>query len=99
MLANEAVSADRQAQIVEYGGLRLLVPLTKSVDHDVRRLAAHALANLSVNTRNQTLMADEGAVEMLLDLLESDNEVRLSLSCVYVCVCVCVSLYMHMHAH
>jgi len=75
MLANEAVSADRQAQIVEYGGLRLLVPLTKSTDHDVRRLAAHALANLSVNAKNQTLMADEGAVEMLLDLLESDNEV------------------------
>ena len=36
MLANEAVNSDRQAQIVEYGGLRLLVPLTKSSDEDVR---------------------------------------------------------------
>jgi len=36
MLANEAVNSDRQAQIVEYGGLRLLVPLTRSSDEDVR---------------------------------------------------------------
>jgi len=75
MLANEAVNSDRQAQIVEYGGLRLLVPLTKSSDEDVRRLAAHALANLSVNTKNQQLMAAEGAIEMLLDLLDTNNEV------------------------
>ena len=75
MLANEAVSSDRQTQIVEYGGLRLLVPLTKSSDCDVRRLAAHALANLSVNSKNQELMAEEGAIEMLIDLLDSDNEV------------------------
>jgi len=39
MLANEAVNSDRQAQIVEYGGLRLLVPLTKSSDEDVRYVA------------------------------------------------------------
>lgn len=38
-----------QVQIVEYGGLKLLVPLTKSKDQEVQRLAAHALANLSVN--------------------------------------------------
>jgi hypothetical protein len=50
-LANEAVKSNRQVQIVEYGGLRLLVPLTKSVDPEVQRLAAHALANLSVNGR------------------------------------------------
>jgi hypothetical protein len=75
MLANEAVNSDRQAQIVEYGGLRLLVPLTQSKDVDVQRLAAHALANLSVNTKNQELMAQEGAVEMLLDLLNTENEV------------------------
>ncbi len=75
MLANEAVSADRQAQIVEYGGLSLLVPLTKSIDMDVKRLSAHALANLSVNSKNQILMAEEGAIEMLLDLLDSTNEV------------------------
>lgn len=48
-LANEAVKSNRQVQIVEYGGLKLLVPLTKSVDQEVQRLAAHALANLSVN--------------------------------------------------
>ena len=36
-------------QIVQYGGLRLLVPLTKSIDPEVQRLAAHALANLSVD--------------------------------------------------
>lgn len=48
-LANEAVKSNRQVQIVEYGGLKLLVPLTKSKDQEVQRLAAHALANLSVN--------------------------------------------------
>lgn len=48
-LANEAVKSARQVQIVEFGGLRLLVPLTKSSDEEVQRLAAHALANLSVN--------------------------------------------------
>lgn len=48
-LANEAVKPQRQAQIVEYGGLQLLVPLTNSKDIEVQRLAAHALANLSVN--------------------------------------------------
>lgn len=50
-LANEAVQPQRQVQIVEYGGLRLLVPLTKSKDPEVQRLAAHALANLSVNCK------------------------------------------------
>lgn len=49
-LANEAVKSNRQVQIVEYGGLRLLVPLTKSPDPEVQRLAAHALANLSVTS-------------------------------------------------
>jgi HEAT repeat protein len=48
-LANEAVKPARQVQIVQYGGLKLLVPLTKSTDMEVQRLAAHALANLSVN--------------------------------------------------
>jgi hypothetical protein len=38
-----------QVQIVEFGGLQLLIPLTKSHDPEVQRLAAHALANLSVN--------------------------------------------------
>lgn len=48
-LANEAVRSERQVQIVEYGGLKLLIPLTRSADPEVQRLAAHALANLSVN--------------------------------------------------
>ena len=48
-LANEAVRPARQVQIVEYGGLKLLIPLTRSTDQEVQRLAAHALANLSVN--------------------------------------------------
>ena len=89
-LANEAVNPKRQVQIVEYGGLRLLVPLTKSTDPDVQRLAAHALANLSVNglqlfilmtmtlifilADNQALMAQEGGIEMLVDLLSSTQE-------------------------
>ncbi|KAJ1398716.1 hypothetical protein B484DRAFT_406558 [Ochromonadaceae sp. CCMP2298] len=51
-LANEAVKPARQVQIVAYGGLKLLVPLTRSSDLEVQRLAAHALANLSVNGRN-----------------------------------------------
>ena len=49
-LANEAVNGSRQVQIVEYGGLKLLVPLTRSKDPEVQRLSAHALANLSVNS-------------------------------------------------
>lgn len=36
-------------QIVDLDGLQLLLPLTKSKDTEVQRLAAHALANLSVN--------------------------------------------------
>ena len=75
LLANEAVNSDRQVQIVEYGGLGLLVPLTKSKDDDVQRLSAHALANLSVNSENQKLMAKEGAIELLIGLLGSENEV------------------------
>lgn len=42
-------AADRQVQIVELEGLKLLLPLTQSKDTEVQRLAAHALANLSVN--------------------------------------------------
>jgi hypothetical protein len=49
MLANEAVKPARQKQIVENGGLKLLVPLTRSIDVEVQRLAAHCLANISVN--------------------------------------------------
>jgi len=73
-LANEAVKPVRQVEIVEYGGLKLLIPLTQSTDAEVQRLAAHALANLSVNAENQKLMAEEGAIESLLDLLSSNNE-------------------------
>ncbi|CAN0459582.1 unnamed protein product, partial [Scytosiphon promiscuus] len=39
----------RQAQIVELGGLKLLLPLARSKDVEVQRLAVHALANLSVD--------------------------------------------------
>ena len=60
-------------QIVELGGLELLLPLVASTDHEVQRLAAHALANLSVNADNQVRMANEGGVEMLIELLETSN--------------------------
>ncbi|CAM9920150.1 unnamed protein product [Heterosigma akashiwo] len=73
-LANEAVKPERQVQIVELGGLKLLLPLTQSTDTDVQRLAAHALANLSVNSDNQMMMAEEGGIEMLVALLSSSNE-------------------------
>lgn len=73
-LANEAVKPSRQIQIVEYGGLKLLVPLTKSTDTEVQRLAAHALANLSVNAVNQEIMAREGAIDMLIGLIGSSSE-------------------------
>ena len=61
-------------QIVEQGGLELLLPLTKSDDIEVQRLAAHALANLSVNADNQIKMANEGGVEMLVTLLNSPSD-------------------------
>jgi vacuolar protein 8 len=73
-LANEAVHADRQVQIVECGGLDLLLPLTRSEDNDVQRLSAHALANLSVNADNQVLMAEQGGIKMMVRLLEAPNE-------------------------
>jgi len=73
-LANEAVKSQRQIQIVECGGLELLLPLTKSKDVEVQRLAAHALANLSVNSDNQILMAEKGAIEMLIYLLDINHE-------------------------
>lgn len=47
--SSPVAAAERQAQIVELGGLKLLLPLTRSTDVEVQRLAAHALANLSVN--------------------------------------------------
>lgn len=59
-LANEAVKPDRQAHIVELGGLQLLVPLTQSPDPEIQRLSAHALANLSVLPANQVTMVKEG---------------------------------------
>lgn len=59
---------------MDYGGLQLLVPLAKSPDIEVQRLAAHALANLSVNPTNQELMAREGGIRMLIPLLKSEHE-------------------------
>lgn len=47
----------------------MLLPLTKSEDAEVKRLAAHALANLSVSGENQVTMVREGGVDMLVDLL------------------------------
>lgn len=73
-LANEAVNPNRQKQIVEFGGLKLLLPLTNSGDIEVQRLSAHALANLSVDSNNQIIMAKEGAVEMLIHLLDCQVE-------------------------
>lgn len=48
-MTQHVLLADRQVQIVELNGLQLLLPLTTSSDIEVQRLAAHALANLSVN--------------------------------------------------
>lgn len=82
-LANEAIQriyddlmwiAQRQVQIVELGGLKLLLPLTKSSDIEVQRLAAHALANLSVNITNQIVMAQNGGIEMIITLLNSPSD-------------------------
>lgn len=42
-------TASRQSQIVALGGLKLLLPLARSTDIEVQRLAVHALANLSVD--------------------------------------------------
>ena len=48
-LVGPRLAAWRQVEIVDMGGLDLLLPLTESTDIEVQRLAAHALANLSVN--------------------------------------------------
>lgn len=37
-LANEAVKPERQVQIVDLGGLRLLIPLTRSADGEVQQI-------------------------------------------------------------
>jgi hypothetical protein len=47
-IANEAVVSSRRALIIQLGGLDLLIPLAQSKDTDIQRLAAHAMANLSV---------------------------------------------------
>lgn len=64
MLANEAVKPERQMEIVDLGGLRLLLPLTQSPDLDIQRLAAHALANLSVHADNQVRGAGGSLLQM-----------------------------------
>lgn len=50
-LANEAVQSQRRGLIIQLGGLDLLVPLAQSTDVEIQRLAAHAMANLSVEVR------------------------------------------------
>ena len=72
-LANEAIEPARQSQIVELGGLELLLPLTESSSTEVQRLAAHALANLAVNPENQRLMGERGGIEMLVALLDHSS--------------------------
>jgi hypothetical protein len=71
-LANEAVHRERQAQIVECGGMSLLVPLMRSRDAEVQRLATHALANLSALASNQRTIAEApGCLEVLFTHLAS----------------------------
>ncbi|RLN71017.1 hypothetical protein BBJ28_00013993 [Nothophytophthora sp. Chile5] len=57
--------------IVELDGLQLLLPLTKSKDTEVQRLAAHALANLSVNLDNKERIAKAGGIKPLINLASS----------------------------
>lgn len=40
----------------------------------MQRLAAHALANLSVNITNQIVMAQNGGIEMIITLLNSPSD-------------------------
>ena len=70
------MKAERQVQIVNLGGLRLLVPLTRSRDAEVRRLAAHALANLSVDAQNQIKLAEDSAIPVLIALLACQGEIH-----------------------
>jgi hypothetical protein len=71
-LANEAVLAKRQGEIVALGGLTLLVPLARSRDAEVQRLATHALANLSALAANQrAIAATPECLAVLLQLLAS----------------------------
>jgi hypothetical protein len=73
-LANEAVLKARQEQIVQFGGLTLLVPLAQSRDVEVQRLATHALANLSALPANQLAIAEvPGGLEVLGVLLSSGH--------------------------
>ncbi|RHY33483.1 hypothetical protein DYB32_001600 [Aphanomyces invadans] len=91
-LANEAVKRELLSVrcSTTSSTFMLLLPLTESKDTEVQRLAAHALANLSVNCTcsaalvfvvtifhsadNQTKMANEGGIDMLIHLLQSNNE-------------------------
>ncbi|CAE7350826.1 vac8 [Symbiodinium sp. KB8] len=67
-------AAERREQIVKLGGLELLLPLAESPDTEVQRLAAHALANLSVSPDNQASIAAEGGIDILVKLLGSTSE-------------------------
>lgn len=72
---------------MEYGGLRLLVPLTKSSDPEVQRLAAHALANLSVDGKSwQNYNTDQVCCVVLFVIL---------FDCLYSCF-MCVNLGRHL---
>ena len=49
----------------------------RSPDPEVQRLTSHALANLSVNAQNQVLIANEGGIEALIELLKSKYDLIL----------------------
>lgn len=67
--------ASRQVQIVELDGLKLLLPLTQSKDAEVQRLAAHALANLSVNGANGRGPSQSGAAHLCcIAVAAADNQ-------------------------
>ncbi|RHZ00265.1 hypothetical protein DYB37_004432 [Aphanomyces astaci] len=77
-LANEAVKPDRQVQIVELDGLKLLLPLTQSKDTEVQRLAAHALANLSVNCSSHNFIWLHSTTPHLHDYYLADNQAKMA---------------------
>ena len=49
-IANEAVKSVRQVQVVEFGGLKLLIPLTKSMDPEVKRSDIYSYMHMLIDT-------------------------------------------------
>lgn len=78
-----ARAAERQVQIVELDGLKLLLPLTESTDVEVQRLAAHALANLrcaaaAAARRVRPRLADETPPCARMRSVNADNQVKMA---------------------